>query len=122
VIFRIMLEETQKAPSTMALRKTNAAQIASALSFIVTSTRRSSVTVAREKFYQKTTPLRSEWYAAMPRNWCTAPLGSLCQRHEICRHFRFGEKVPGATKNIYPLARPNMTIMRQARAQKAAAE
>jgi hypothetical protein len=46
VIFRIMLEETQKAPSTIALTKINAAQIANALSFIATSTRRTSVTVA----------------------------------------------------------------------------
>jgi hypothetical protein len=74
VTFRIMLEETQKAPSTMALTKTNAAQIASALSFIVTSTLVPPSPLRIDKIYQKTTPLRSEWHAAVPRNWCTAPL------------------------------------------------
>jgi hypothetical protein len=41
--FRIALEETQKAPSTMAPTKTNAAHTASTLSFIVTPTRRTSI-------------------------------------------------------------------------------
>jgi hypothetical protein len=44
-----MLEETQKAPSTIAPTKTNAAQIASTLSFIVASTRRTSIAAARNR-------------------------------------------------------------------------
>jgi hypothetical protein len=44
-VFRIMLEETQKAPSRIAPTKTNAAHTASTLSFIVTSTRCTSITV-----------------------------------------------------------------------------
>jgi hypothetical protein len=50
---RIMLEETQKAPSTIALTKTNAAQIASTLSFIVTSTRRASIAAARNRKFNR---------------------------------------------------------------------
>jgi hypothetical protein len=38
----------------------------------------------------------------------------LCQRHEICRHFRCDKKVPGTTKNIYRLTDVNMTVLRQA--------
>jgi hypothetical protein len=41
----IALEEIQKAPSTMALTKTNATQAASILSFVVMSTRRASTAV-----------------------------------------------------------------------------
>jgi hypothetical protein len=44
VVFRIVLAETQKAPSKIAPTKTNAAHTASMLSFIVTSTRRTSIT------------------------------------------------------------------------------
>jgi hypothetical protein len=40
-----VLGETQKAPSRIAPTKTNAAHTASTLSFIVTSTRRTSITV-----------------------------------------------------------------------------
>jgi hypothetical protein len=54
-----MREETQKAPNTIAPTKTNAAQTASTLSFIVTSTRGSSVAVvltqnlAENRVFQK---------------------------------------------------------------------
>jgi hypothetical protein len=40
-----MLEETQKAPSTIAPTKTNAAHTANMLSFIVTFTRRTSIAI-----------------------------------------------------------------------------
>jgi hypothetical protein len=45
MFFRIVPGETQKAPSRIAPTKTNAAHTASTLSFIVTSTRRTSITV-----------------------------------------------------------------------------
>jgi hypothetical protein len=44
-IFRDLVQETQKAPSSIAPTKTNAAHAASMLSFITVSTRRISITV-----------------------------------------------------------------------------
>jgi hypothetical protein len=49
MLFRIVPGETQKAPSRIAPTKTNAAHTANILSFIVTSTRRTSITVVPTK-------------------------------------------------------------------------
>jgi hypothetical protein len=99
--FCIMLEETQKAPSTIALTKINAVQIASTLSFIVTSTRRTSIAVARNRKSNRKS-CRSEANGLLQCRVFGARHSSMAlgQHHEICRHFSFGKKVPGGTKNI----------------------
>jgi hypothetical protein len=96
-----MLEETQKAPSTIALTKINAVQIASTLSFIVTSTRRTSIAVARNRKSNRKS-CRSEANGLLQCRVFGARHSSMAlgQHHEICRHFSFGKKVPGGTKNI----------------------
>jgi hypothetical protein len=64
-LFQIALTETQKAPSRIAPTKTNAAHTASMLSFIVTSTRRTSITsgtiaiLAENGVFQKRIDCRS---------------------------------------------------------------
>lgn len=114
VLFRIMLEETQKAPSRIAPTKINAANTASTLSFIVTSTRRTSITVAQRNL--------AETGAALKRIDCCSAAKldarhshpSRRQVHEIGKHFRASKKVPPAARKIFVQAHSlNMTVMRQ---------
>lgn len=114
VLFRIMLEETQKAPSRIAPTKINAANTASTLSFIVTSTRHTSITVAQRNLAETAAALKRVDCCSAAKLDARHSYPPRRQVHEIGKHFRAGKKVPPAARKIFVQAHSlNMTVMRQ---------
>lgn len=101
VLFRIMLEETQKAPSRIAPTKINAANTASTLSFIVTSTRRTSITVAQRNLAETGAALKRVDCCSAAKLDARHSHPSRRQVHEIGKHFRASKKVPPAARKIF---------------------
>jgi hypothetical protein len=110
--FRIMLEETQKAPSTIAPTKANAAHTASTLSFIVTFTRRTSITIADGQRSRKR-EVAEVSRMLQCRNACVHDTAFPCaraQHHEIDWQIRNNRKVPDKKLNFVAV-RPYVTAV-----------